>query len=206
VLLDEIEKAHRDVLLALLPLLDEGRLTDGRGRTVDFRNTVIAMTSNLGAEAVAPRNRVGFGAGSGGDAGGDPHAHRQRTLAAARAAMPPELWNRIDEPLCFEPLDRAAVSEIAGRMCDKVAELMRREHGVEVAIEPSAIEALIAAGGYDPALGARPMRRTVGRLIEARLAHAMLSGEIGRGDAVVVSGSVDQIVLGRRSPTADAAE
>jgi ATP-dependent Clp protease ATP-binding subunit ClpC len=205
VLLDEIEKAHREVLLALLPLLDEGRLTDGRGRTVDFTNTVIVMTSNLGVEVAAERGRVGFGAsqildGDGAD------ARMQRTLAAARQALPPELWNRIDEPLYFPALDRATVRTIAMRMCAGVAALMRAQHGIEVEIVPSAIDALIAAGGYDPALGARPMRRTIGRLLEARLARALLSAEFTRGDAVVVRGMNDQIVLERRIAAVDAAE
>ncbi len=205
VLLDEVEKAHREVLLALLPLLDEGRLTDGRGRTVDFTNTVIVMTSNLGVEAASERGRVGFGAGDSQGAARE-HGRKAATLAAARRALPPELWNRIDEPLCFTPLDRGAVAEIAHRMCCAVVALMRREHGVAVQVEASAIDALIAAGGYDPELGARPMRRTVGRLLEARLARALLAGEFARGDAVVARGQDAQIVLERGQPVLDAAE
>ncbi|MFI5308352.1 MAG: AAA family ATPase [Polyangiales bacterium] len=202
VLFDEVEKAHRDVLLALLPLLDEGRLTDSRGRRADFTNTVIVMTSNLGADAAEERNRVGFAASVEAETG----KLRRRTLEAARRALPPELWNRIDEPLYFEPLAREAVARIASRMCLGVAELMRREHAIEVEIESSAIDALIAAGGFDPALGARPMRRTVGRLLEAALARRVLSGELRAGDAVVARGQGDQIVLERAPASADAAQ
>jgi ATP-dependent Clp protease ATP-binding subunit ClpC len=185
VLLDEIEKAHPDVLLALLPLLDEGRLTDGRGRTVDFTNTVIVMTSNLGAHAAAPARAIGFGAETGEVAA----AAAERAIAAARKALPPELWNRIDEPLFFSPLSERAVRTIAGRMLDHVAEIVHREHDVELTFDPSALDALIAAGGFDPALGARPMRRVVGRLVEAPLAAKVLAGEIGAGDRVLVRGA-----------------
>jgi ATP-dependent Clp protease ATP-binding subunit ClpC len=196
VLLDEIEKAHREVLLALLPLLDEGRLQDGRGRTIDFRNTVIVMTSNLGAAALGERARVGFGAQ---EAAGD--ARGERVLRAARAALPPELWNRIDEPLFFAPLDRASVAGIAKRMLVRIVALARSEHGIALHIEDSAIEALIRAGGYDPELGARPMRRTLSRLVESPLAHAVLAGELRAGDSVALRGAGERIVF-ERAPVA----
>lgn len=204
VLLDEAEKAHPDVLVSLLPLLDEGRLTDGRGRTVDFTNTVVVMTSNLGTDASEPRGRIGFGADS---AAERRQAMRERALGAARAALPPELWNRIDEPLYFQPLDRDTVARIAERMVREVVEVVRARHAIEIEIDASVCDALVAAGGFDPALGARPMRRTVGRLIEARLAQAILSSEIGRGDRVLLRGEHDRIAL-ERAPTRsmDAAE
>jgi ATP-dependent Clp protease ATP-binding subunit ClpC len=182
VLLDEIEKAHPDVLLALLPLLDEGRLTDGRGRTFDFTNTVIVMTSNLGASASASAPRaVGFG---GPNSSERDLGAAERALAAARRAMPPELWNRIDEPLFFGPLGATEVREIARRMVLGVAEVIAREHGIELSFDSSSIEALVEGGGFDPSLGARPMRRTVGRIVEAPLAARILGGEIRRGDRV----------------------
>jgi ATP-dependent Clp protease ATP-binding subunit ClpC len=205
VLLDEVEKAHREVLLTLLPLLDEARITDGRGRTVDFSNTVIVMTSNLGVVAAEPRARVGFGA-PGEAAGEDARTLQQRTLTAARQALPPELWNRIDEPLYFHALDRAAAVRIAERMTAAVAALVLREHGVHVRFDASVFDALIAAGGHDPALGARPMRRTVGRLIEAALARAILAGELARGASVMVRGRGDQLVLEASAETPVAAE
>jgi ATP-dependent Clp protease ATP-binding subunit ClpC len=195
VLFDEVEKAHPEVLLALLPLLDEGRLTDGRGRTVDFSSTVVVMTSNLGVDASEPRARLGFG-GDVDQARRD--AVRERTLAAARSALPPELWNRIDEPLYFQPLERVAVARIAERMVHDVVALMRERHAIDVRVDASVFDALIAAGGFDAALGARPMRRTVGRLVEARLADAVLSGELERGGAVTLRGEGATVVLAHR--------
>jgi ATP-dependent Clp protease ATP-binding subunit ClpC len=196
VLLDEVEKAHPDVLLALLPLLDEGRLTDARGRTVDFTNTIIFMTSNLGAVAKASAARIGFGADDAGHA--EPRrASGEAAIGAARAALPPELWNRIDEPLFFAPLGRDDVREIARRMLSGIARTLAEERGVVLRVDPSAIDALIEAGGYDAALGARPMRRTIGRLVESALAQRILAGEVGEGDEVVVRGEGAELFFDR---------
>jgi len=195
-LLDEMEKAHPEVLLALLPLLDEGRMTDGRGRTVDFRNTVIVMTSNLGVpRRAAP---IGFGGASSSAPSSDD------VIAAARRALPPELYNRIDEPLVFGPLTRDDVAEIARRMLHGVGLTLEREHDIPLVVEESAIDALIEAGDFDPALGERPMRRVVGRLVEAALARGLLAGEHRRGEPLVVRGRGAEI---RLEPfQADAAE
>jgi ATP-dependent Clp protease ATP-binding subunit ClpC len=191
VLFDEIEKAHRDVLMALLPLLDEGRLSDARGRVVDFSNVVVVMTTNLGADVAQARPRIGFG---------DAHASaqaalRDQAIGAVRQALAPELYNRIDEVLHFHPLGRDEVARIAERLVAEVTALMLERHDVELRIEPSAIDALIAAGGFDATLGARPMRRTVGRLVESRLAQALLSGEVGPGAHVVLRGEGERIAL-----------
>jgi ATP-dependent Clp protease ATP-binding subunit ClpC len=204
VLLDEIEKAHPDVLLALLPLLDEGRLTDGRGRTVDFTNTVIVLTSNLGASALTQRTprAIGFDAPGPEELARRDDADRAaRVLDAARRALPPELWNRIDEPLFFAPLGEAEAVEIGRRMLRAVARTLEVERGILLEVDESAARALAAAGGFDPALGARPMKRTVGRLVEAPLAGRILSGELARGQRVRVRGRADQIVFELCEPT-----
>lgn len=193
VLLDEIEKAHMQVLLALLPLLDEGRLTDGRGRTVDFTNTVIVMTSNLGVETNS-KGRIGFG-----DARLTAGDYAAGVLSRVRAALPPELWNRIDEPLCFLPLVESELSEIARRMLRAVGELAHAKHGVSLDIDESAVELLLRSGGFDPALGARPMRRTVSRLVEAPLAQALLAAEFQAGDRIRVGAAADVIEFSRSS-------
>jgi ATP-dependent Clp protease ATP-binding subunit ClpC len=195
ILLDEIDKAHPEVLLALLPLLDEGRLTDARGRTVDFTNAVIAMTSNLGAHRKETRPRIGFDAGDREDT--RRNGLRAEALESARGALPPELWNRIDEPLYFFPLGKKEVAAIAHRYIDRAAAVVRDQHGIDLDVDPSVIDALVAAGGFDPFLGARPMQRTVSRLIEAPLASAILGGDLAPGDTVRVSGKGTRVLISR---------
>ncbi|MEM9863880.1 MAG: ATP-dependent Clp protease ATP-binding subunit [Myxococcota bacterium] len=182
VLLDEIEKAHPEVLLSLLPLLDEGRLTDGRGLTVNARETIVVMTSNLGAEA-AVRRSIGFS---------EERPKTAGVLATVRRALPPELFNRIDEPLYFAPLSRENVRQIAARMVERATDAMAAQ-GVRVRVDDEILDALIDGGGFDPALGARPMARVVGREVEAKLASGLLAGDFGRGDIVrlaVVDGAI----------------
>jgi ATP-dependent Clp protease ATP-binding subunit ClpC len=192
ILLDEIEKAHPEVLLALLPLLDEGRLKDSRGRTVDFTNTVVAMTSNLGAQRLESKSRIGFGAD---DAGSARQQLRDDAMAQARAALPPEFWNRIDEPLYFYPLCKIDVAAIARRFIEQIVDICAQRHHIEVTIDPSVFSALVVAGGFDQHLGARPMKRTVARLIEAPLAEAILSGQVKSGESLRLSGVGERILL-----------
>lgn len=182
VLLDEIEKSHPDVLKVLLQVLDDGRLTDGLGRTVAFENTVVVMTSNLGSDLRVQKRHVGFGAARRTEDVGDLTAP---ILSAARAALPPELWNRIDEPLVFGPLSLDEVGEIAARMIRHIADQLMGEHGIVLEVRESAFEVLIETG-YDPDLGARPMKRSVQRYIEGPIARMVLSLEATRGDKVVV--------------------
>jgi ATP-dependent Clp protease ATP-binding subunit ClpC len=180
VVLDEIEKAHRDVQLLLLQVLEEGRLTDGRGRQVDFSNTVVILTSNLGAaEATrASSGAMGFGAR-------DRVAPREdRVLEAARGAVPPELWNRLDERLAFAPLSREDVARIARLLLADSSRRLEAERGIRFAASDEAVAHLLDHGGWDPALGARPMRAAVQRLVEAPLAERILAGELRKGDEV----------------------
>ncbi len=179
VLLDEIEKAHPEVLETFLGVFDEGRLTDGRGRTVDFTNTVLIMTSNIGAEeaTASTKRRVGFGSGEDTTA---PDLER-RLAAAARTALSPELYNRIDEVLVFTPLGREEVREIARRLLSGVGRTLHEQRGVRLDVEDSVVEALLDGGGFDPTLGARPMKRTLARLVEAPLAEKILRGELSPG-------------------------
>lgn len=192
ILLDEIEKAHRDVLEAFLQVLDEGRLTDGRGRRVDFTNAVIIMTSNLGAAeagALKAERHVGFARGRAGasdDRAHSPERVAEVMLQAARSHLPPELYNRIDEVLCFGALSRGEVSEIARRLLEGLADALLAR-GVTLEVDPEVIEALSAAGGFDAELGARPMKRVIARLIENPLAELILRGELGEGSAALVT-------------------
>jgi ATP-dependent Clp protease ATP-binding subunit ClpC len=195
VLLDEIEKAHRDVLEAFLQLFDEGRLTDGRGRCVDYTNTVIVMTSNIGSaelRSMQTERRVGFGAS---EAGGlDVRRGRDVAIRAAKTALPPELYNRIDEVLFYRALERADVHAIAERLLDGLAGSLGAR-GVELEVEREVIDALLDAGGFDPEFGARPMRRAIARLIEAPLADLILKGQLDRGSIAIVSAEDGTIVV-----------
>lgn len=183
VLLDEIEKAHPEVLTAFLAVFDEGRMTDGRGRTVDFTNTVIVLTSNLGASEIAAssRRRVGFSTGQAAE-----QAAADKVIAAARQVLPPELYNRIDEVLVFAPLSRQDVGRITRKMLDELAKAVHEQRGIRLDAGDDVVEYLLEAGGFDPELGARPMRRTVARLVEAPLAEKLLRGELGSGDVVLL--------------------
>ncbi len=207
-LLDEIEKAHRDVLEAFLQVFDEGHLTDGRGRTVDFTNVVIAMTSNLGADVAKPstRGRIGFGDRDAGRAERDTRAYGEALCAAARAGLPPELYNRIDEVLAFAPLGRADVAEVARRMLRALGEDLESARGISLDVSEAAIDALLDEGGFDAELGARPMRRAIGRLVEAPIAEMILRGEIERGDVAIVDVEAGRIAVDgvRRRGRADA--
>jgi ATP-dependent Clp protease ATP-binding subunit ClpC len=174
VLLDEIEKAHPEVWNVLLQVMDDGRLTDGEGRTVDFTNTVIVMTSNLGAGKA--RRGIGFTAG-------EPAAEAERMQAAAKDAFLPEFINRIDEIVTFRALEPAQVQEIAGLMVARVAERLRTERGIELEIEPELV-ARLAEDGFDAELGARPLQRHVRRTLEKALTRAILAGELADGSHV----------------------
>ncbi|MGI5865306.1 MAG: AAA family ATPase, partial [Myxococcales bacterium] len=181
VLLDEIEKAHRDVLMLLLQVLEEGRLTDSKGRHIDFSNTVVILTSNLGAEGFAKSGApVGFGAS------GDARKGEERALDLARAQVPAELWNRLDEKLCFRPLEKPQVSRIAELLLAESASRLETEKGIRYVAGAEVIEHLLSHGGFDASLGARPMRQAVQRLVEAPLADAILLGTFSPGDRVRV--------------------
>jgi ATP-dependent Clp protease ATP-binding subunit ClpC len=193
VLLDEVEKAHRDVLQAFLQVFDEGRMTDGRGRLVDFTNTVIVMTSNLGvAELRHVRDRRGIGFG--GQASTSTTALEDAVVGAAKKALAPELFNRIDEVVFYPPLERAQIAEIARKLLDEVAERLEAK-GVAMQVDDDGIEALLVAGGYDPELGARPMRRAIGRLVEAPIAERLLRRELPPGSTVIVGAEDGKVAI-----------
>ena len=184
VLLDEVEKAHPSVLQLLLQVLDEGQLTDGRGRRIDFSGTVVVLTSNVGATAfeAVPR-AVGFGAGDRGSAGDD--AGAARALEQARAAFPPELWGRLDERLVFAPLGRDEVARIAELLLLDSSRRLSEERRIAFRSGPGLVDLLIAKGGWQLSLGARPMRQTIQRLVESPLADEILAGRIQPGDRLL---------------------
>ncbi len=179
ILFDEIEKAHPDVFNTMLQLLDDGRLTDGQGRTVDFRNTVIIMTSNIGTEHVR-QQRIGLVRAH--DRNAEEQA-RERVHEAMREAFRPEFLNRIDEIVVFNPLTETELTHIVELL---VKDLADRVHEQGMTLElTEATKSLLVREGYNPAYGARPLRRTVQRLIETPLSRALLKGEFAAGDTIV---------------------
>ena len=185
VLLDEIEKAHPEVWNVLLQVLDDGRLTDGEGRTVDFTNTVVVMTSNLGAgQAKRP---IGF-------AGGEADPAGERMVAAAKHAFLPEFLNRIDEVVVFEPLSEDQVREIGELICARIAGRLREERGIELEVEAKLI-ARLAAEGFDPEFGARPLKRHIRRTLEKELTRAILDGRLPDGSHVVAHEGEEQTIV-----------
>jgi ATP-dependent Clp protease ATP-binding subunit ClpC len=181
ILFDEIEKAHPDVFNTLLQVLDDGRLTDGQGRTVDFRNTVIVMTSNLGTGA---QDKATFGFTQRADGSPD-HENLQANIERAlREFFRPEFLNRIDEIVIFEPLTQAELGKIIEILVNEVRERLEERH-IDFDLTPAAKEEVVREG-YDPTYGARPLRRTVQRRIENELAKRVLAGEFHEGDKVTV--------------------
>ncbi len=175
VLFDEIEKAHRDVFNVLLQVLDDGRITDSQGRTVDFKNTVVIMTSNLGSpillEGVTPAGEI-------------TEAARDAVMTELRRSMRPEFLNRIDEVVLFSPLTVSEIEQIVGLL---TADLAKRlgEQGIGLELSPAARE-FTARAGYDPVYGARPLKRYLQREVETRVGRALVGGDIGPGDRVLI--------------------
>ncbi len=191
VLFDEIEKAHPDVWNALLQILEDGRLTDGQGRVVDFRNTVIIMTSNLGTEYTRRGGALGFVRPDEPDAIAD----HQKIERAMRDTFRPEFLNRIDEIIIFQPLSLADVEQIVDLQMRSIAERLN-EAGIAVHLTEPARHWL-AGQGFDPQFGARPLRRALQRLVENPLSTRLLSGEIRPGDLIVIDELNGQLIFER---------
>ena len=180
VLFDEIEKAHPDVFNVLLQLLDDGRLTDSQGRTVDFKNTVIIMTSNIGSTTLIEAAEAGPDAFEGA---------AEQVRLALRDHFRPEFLNRVDEIIVFRPLDESQLREIVRLLAANVSRRLV-ESGITLELTDAALT-LLAREGYDPAYGARPLRRVIQRRVENPLARRILAGEFGQGDTVRVDASPD---------------
>ncbi|WP_426738350.1 ATP-dependent Clp protease ATP-binding subunit [Plantibacter sp. 2H11-2] len=196
VLFDEIEKAHPDVFNLLLQVLDDGRLTDGQGRTIDFRNTVVVMTSNLGSEFLASRSgAMGFVAGGADDPTGfgSEEALRARVMGKLREVMRPEFLNRIDEIVLFRKLDQQQLQEIVGLMLGRTTERLAAR-GASLETTPEAL-ALLAELGYEPEYGARPLRRLIQREVDDRIAELVVGGGVGDGSTVHVDAVGGKIVV-----------
>jgi len=174
ILFDEIEKAHQDVFNVLLQVLDDGRLTDGQGRTVDFKNTVIVMTSNLGSQKIMQLT----------DEGADHEVVKIAVLAEVKSSFRPEFVNRIDEIVVFHPLDEKNIAAIA-KIQLKGLEARLAKLDMKVQISDAAL-AEIAAAGFDPVYGARPLKRAIQQQIENPLSKEILAGKYAAGETVVI--------------------
>ncbi|MBQ6572615.1 MAG: AAA family ATPase, partial [Alistipes sp.] len=191
VLLDEIEKAHPDVFNILLQVLDDGRLTDNKGRTVDFRNTIIIMTSNMGSHLIQERFASAF-------AGDEPTEElvertREEVVEMLKQQLKPEFVNRIDEIVMFEPLTRRDIEHIVDIQMSIIARMLSR-NGLKLEYTASARD-LIARLGYDPLYGARPVKRVIQREVVNALSKRILAGEVDREKEIKIDANGEEIVF-----------
>ncbi|HCP31700.1 TPA: ATP-dependent Clp protease ATP-binding subunit ClpC, partial [Candidatus Acetothermia bacterium] len=195
ILFDEIEKAHRDVFNILLQVMEDGILTDSQGRRVDFCNSVLIMTSNVGSELITDRGTLGFS-----DQEVDSEESYQemkgRVMGQVRKVFRPEFLNRLDDVIVFHQLSREQVRQVAELMLGELKGRLREEHAITFTLDESASELLIEKG-YDPKYGARPMRRTIERLIENPISELILQGTFEHGSAVVASANGEEIQFNR---------
>jgi ATP-dependent Clp protease ATP-binding subunit ClpB len=189
VLFDEMEKAHGDVFNVLLQILDDGRVTDSQGRLINFKNTILIMTSNIGSQFVLDTSETG----------GTKEARRERVMEAVRGHFRPEFINRVDEWIVFDPLAKDQVTAIVEQQIKRVGERLA-DRKIRLRVSPAAV-ALLSDTGYDPAFGARPVKRAVQSLLETAIAQAILRGDVNEDQTAVVDVSAD--VPGKLSVTAE---
>jgi ATP-dependent Clp protease ATP-binding subunit ClpC len=201
VLLDEVEKAHPDIFNILLQVLDDGFLTDAKGRKVDFRNTILIMTSNIGATAIREEKTVGFNVS---DVRQDFDKMQKRILEELKKTYRPEFLNRIDETIVFRSLQKDELRKIVRIMTQSFIKRLEGQ-GIRVKITPSAID-VIAKVGFDPEYGARPIRRAIQREIEDRLSESLLVGEFTFGDLVTVGATQGKVTLKIKKPSFEVEE
>ena len=191
ILLDEIEKAHPDVFNILLQILEDGRLTDAKGRTVDFKNTVIIMTSNVGAGSLEQQRVLGFD--SKGESAVDKEAAQERMMEALKHTFRPEFLNRIDDIIVFHALDEENIREIARLMLDTVADRLK-DRDIEIQTSDAVVD-LMAKKGFDPVYGARPLRRAIQQRLEDALSEEILEGRIHFGQTVLVDADGEKLTF-----------
>ncbi|MCA9248807.1 MAG: AAA family ATPase, partial [Planctomycetales bacterium] len=185
VLLDEIEKAHRDVFNILLQVLDDGRLTDNHGHTVDFTNTIVVMTSNVGSQLIQEVT----------ERGGDEDAMHEAVTAALQAKFLPEFLNRIDETIVFHPLKRDEIRRIVDLQIDRLSKLLEAQQ-LHLQVSEAA-RAEIANQGYDPTYGARPLKRVIQQQLQNPLATELLKGEFAEGATIAIDYVGDEFTFGQ---------
>ncbi|QQE74642.1 ATP-dependent Clp protease ATP-binding subunit [Brevibacillus composti] len=197
ILLDEIEKAHPDVFNILLQVLDDGRLTDSKGRTVDFRNTVVIMTSNVGANLIKKNTTLGFTAGN--DTEKKYQDMKDKVMEELKKSFRPEFLNRIDEIIVFHSLEQEHIERIVSLMTEDLRKRLK-EQDIDFQLSEDA-KKVLAKEGFDPAYGARPLRRAIQRNIEDRLSEELLKGNISKGDTVSIDAEEGKLVVKRLETT-----
>jgi ATP-dependent Clp protease ATP-binding subunit ClpC len=199
ILFDEVEKAHPDVIQILLQILEDGRLTDSLGRTVDFRNTIIIMTSNVGAQLLQRQTSMGFAAAA--SSFNDAEKMREKVLEEAKRIFKPEFLNRISDIIFFRPLDKKDLVKIVELEITNFAKRLA-ERKITLEFTPESKELLIEKG-YDEKYGARPLRRAIEHYLEDPLAEALLRGEVKDGEPCIVDREGDKLVFRQKAPAAD---
>jgi ATP-dependent Clp protease ATP-binding subunit ClpC len=199
VLFDEVEKAHPDVIQILLQILEDGRLTDSLGRTVDFRNTIIIMTSNVGAQLLQRQTSMGFAAAA--SSFNDAEKMREKVLEEAKRIFKPEFLNRISDIIFFRPLDKADLVKIVELELTNFAKRLA-ERKITLEYTPES-KSLLIEKGYDEKYGARPLRRAIEHYLEDPLAEALLRGEIKDGEPCLVDRDGDKLSFKQKAPAAD---
>jgi ATP-dependent Clp protease ATP-binding subunit ClpC len=197
ILFDEIEKAHPDVLQILLQILEDGRLTDSLGRVVDFRNTIIIMTSNVGAQLLQRQTSMGFAAAA--SSFSDNEKMREKVLEEAKKVFKPEFLNRISDIVFFRPLEKTDLVKIVDLEVTKFAKrLVERKIELEFTDEA---KLMLIDKGYDEKYGARPLRRAVEHYLEDPLAEAILRGDVKDGEVILVTRDGDKLAFTQKAPT-----
>ena len=191
ILFDEIEKAHPDVWNTLLQILDDGHLTDAQGRTVSFKNTIIVMTSNIGAREITGKSSLGFARNEESEEERREQNIKNRVMEAVKMTFRPEFINRLDEVIVFHPLKQEDVRRIAYLQVEKLTARMRKQ-GIRLNVEDSAVE-LMAEKGYDPAFGARPLKRTIQSMLQNAVADEILAESPSDQDELIVTGSEEKV-------------
>jgi ATP-dependent Clp protease ATP-binding subunit ClpC len=202
ILLDEIEKAHEEIYNILLQVFEDGRLTDGRGRVVDFKNTIIVMTSNLGSQKIYSEGKIGFSKDASKN-NMDHKAFEERVLKEVEDPLNgfrPEFLNRLDDKIVFHPLDREHIYQIVDLLLKEVGSRLI-EHGLTLNWTDSC-KKYLATEGFDPKMGARPLRRIIQEKVEDQLSDDLLNGKFSAGDSIEIDGTSDgkSLVISRIKP------
>jgi ATP-dependent Clp protease ATP-binding subunit ClpC len=193
VLFDEIEKAHPDVFNILLQILDDGRLTDAKGRTVDFKNTVIIMTSNVGASTIKKQRTLGFASSSSNEEKDEYEKMKENVMAELKQTFRPEFLNRIDEIIVFHSLSKENIKQIVSLMIDNLSKRLEQLN-IKIELDDKAKE-FLAEAGFDPVYGARPLQREIRRKIEDRLSEELLKGSVQKSDTIKISAENNELVF-----------